>query len=411
MMLILRFSLRNLQRHFRRSLITIVSIGFGLAVILWLQAILLGSNQNIIETITSTYYGDLQVFRKDYRQDRLIQQTFDPSSIPLDQIDENVSISPRLSLPALISSGEQSLPVVLHGIDPDKEIKITRIQEALVEGEFLGPEDMADCSTRAAYMSRSLAKLLGVELGNKVVVLAQAADGSLGNDLLRVKGLFDTGSPEYDKGIVFTTRACVEGLGVLSGVHEIAFRFDDPQRGDLIREKIASVLPDDLVALSWREVEPRLAAMTNFNDATIILVSFMLFVVISLGILNTFLVTVFERTSEFGVMMALGTPPSRVVLLVLAESFVLALAASLLGIVVGALLITYNYIYGFDLQPLVGENLSVGVFQLDLTVYPVISWFQSLWATLITILVVMASALYPALRAASLKPIEAIRSQ
>lgn len=412
MLLILRLSLRNLQRHFRRSLITIVSIGFGLAVILWLQAILLGSNRNIIETITSTYHGNMQIFRKDYHQDHLLQQTFDPSTIQLHQLkDEKFAASPRLMLPALISSGEQSLPIVLQGIDPEKEVKITRIKEALVAGEFLGPEDVADCSTHAAYLSQALAKLLGVGLGNKVVVLAQAADGSLGNELLRVKGLFDTGSPEYDKGLVFTTRSCVESIGALSGVHEIAFRFDDPDREEIIHRKISDLLPDDLVGLTWRQVEPRLAAMTNFNDATILLVSSMLFIVISLGILNTFLVTVFERTSEFGVMMALGTPPSKVVLLVLAESFVLALAASLLGILVGALLIIYNYIYGFDLEPLVGENLSVGAFQLNLIVYPVISWAQSLWATGITILVVMLSAIYPALRASRLKPIEAIRAQ
>lgn len=412
MLLILRLAVRNLKRHFRRTSITILSIAFGLAVILWLQSILAGSNRNIIETITSTYHGHMQIFRSDYHTDHLLQQTFDSKSFDLESLAPGqFAYSPRLLLPSLISSGEQSFPIVLEGIDPDREAQITKVRDSLVEGQFLNQDDNKECSTRAAYMSRSLAHLLGVKIGNKVVILAQATDGTLGNELLRVKGLFDTGSPEYDKGIVFTSLSCVEQIGVLKGVHEIALHFDSHAKPEELRQKILSRLPPELVGLTWRQAEPRLAAMTNFNDASIVLVSLMLFVVISLGILNTFLVTVFERTTEFGVMMALGSPPSKVVLLVLTESLVLAVSASLLGIVIGAAVITYQYYSGFDLQPLVGESLSVGAYKLNLVVFPIVNWIDAARATLITILVVMASAIYPAIRASRLKPIEAIRSQ
>lgn len=413
MVLILRIALRNLKRHFRRSLITISSIGFGLAVILWLQSILAGSNNNIIDTITSTYHGDMQIFRRDYHHDHLIQQSF--SLDPLLKAGAfdipGVAYAPRLLLPALVSSGEQSFPVVLQGIDPELEPKITKVRESLTDGEFLSAADVPDCATRAAYMSRSLAQLLGIHVGNKAVILAQAADGTLGNELLRVKGLFDTHSPEYDKGVVFTTLECVRRIGALNGVHEVAFKVQDRHLNpDLVQKTLSQRLPPELVTLSWREVEPRLAAMTNFNDASIVLVSVMLFVVISLGILNAFLVAVFERTTEFGVMMALGTSPAFVIVLILVEGLVLGLAASLLGILVGAAAITYHSVVGYDLQPLVGQNLSVGAFQLKLVVYPIVDLANSLRATLVTIAVVTLSTLYPAIRASRLKPIEAIRS-
>jgi ABC-type lipoprotein release transport system permease subunit len=411
--LILRIAVRNLQRHLRRSAITIFSIGFGLAVILWLQAILAGSNQNIIQTITSTYHGDMQIFRQDYRRDHLIQQSFD-----VDQMVQagffnipGVAYAPRLLLPALVSSGEQSLPVILQGIDPEREAEITKVKESLVEGDYLDSKSDGDCKTRAAYISRSLAQLLNIHIGNKAVILAQAADGTLGNELLRVKGLFDTHSPEYDKGMVFTTLACVRQIGALTGAHEVAFRIKDRSLDpDKIRAELNSKISKDLVTLSWREAEPRLAAMVNFNDASIILVSIILFVVISLGILNAFLVAVFERTVEFGVMMALGTDPLFVVILLLVEGLLLGLAASFLGILVGAAVITYHSIVGYDLEPLVGKNLSVGAFQLKLVVYPIVNLSGSVKATLITILVVTLSTLYPAIRASRLKPIEAIRS-
>jgi ABC-type lipoprotein release transport system permease subunit len=411
--LILRIALRNLKRHLRRSLITISSIGFGLAVILWLQSILAGSNQNIIETITSTYHGDMQVFRRDYHQDHLIQQSFDVDSLiqsGLLNID-GVNFAPRLLLPALISSGEQSFPIILQGIDPERESKITNVRDSLVEGEFLSSEDGQDCSTHAAYLSRSLAKALNINVGNKAVILAQAADGTLGNELLRVRGLFDTHSPEYDKGVVFTHLNCVRKIGTLAGAHEVAFRIQDRRIAPAdVQKTLTSRLPADLVTLTWREAEPRLAAMTTFNDASIVLVSFMLFVVISLGILNAFLVAIFERTVEFGVMMALGTSPLMVVGLILIEGLLLGLAASLLGILVGGAVITYHSYVGFDLRPLVGQNLSVGAFQLKLVAYPIVNLADSLRATVITIIVVTLSTLYPAIRASRLKPIEAIRS-
>lgn len=410
MILTLRLAFRNLQRNLRRSLITVMSIGFGLAVILWLQAILAGSNQNVIDTITSTHYGHMQIFRKDYRESGLIQQTFPLAELNLDSLGfAELKWAPRLHLPALISSGEQSFPIVLEGIDPAREGNVTRVREHLRHGQFLADQD-PDCSQRQVYISERLAKLLNVELGNKLVILAQAADGSMGNELLRIQGLFATGSPEYDKSVVFTHASCVEKIGALQGVHEIAVHLDRGSDEGKIKNAAIAVLPPELVILNWREAQPQLAGVIKFNDASLVLVSVMLFIVISLGILNTFLVTVFQRTKEFGVMMALGTSPGRIVALVMTEGFFLGLAASLLGIVTGFLVIFYHYQMGFDLTPLVGDNLSVGVFQLKLRVHPIIHVAGAVKAVVITLVAVIVSVIYPAVRAACLKPIEAIRT-
>lgn len=411
MVLILRLAIRNLLRHFRRSAITILSIGMSLGIILWLQAILAGSNKNVIDTITSTQLGHLQIIRNDYKTDQLIQQSFAYDSLPLNNFEADVNWAPRLLLPGLVSSGEQSMPVGIQGIDPQREAHITRLREALTTGEFLSPEDESvDCKTRPVLIGSVLAKLLNVELGNKIVVLAQAKDGTLGNELLRVKGIFDSGSPEFDKSVVFTSLSCVRLIGSLSGAHEVVMKLKGELDENAIKQKIAQILPQQLGVWTWREAQPRLAAMVTFNDASLILVSVMLFSVISLGILNTLLIGIMERTTEFGVMMALGMSPARVVALVLLESFLMGVTACLMGLVFAAAAITYHKFFGFDTRILVGENLSVGVFKLKLIVYPVISWFGGFKATVITLTVVLASALYPALRAARLRPIDAIRS-
>jgi ABC-type lipoprotein release transport system permease subunit len=408
-MILMRMGLKNLRRHFRRSLITVCSIGFGLATILWLQSILNGSSQSAIDTVTSSYLGHMQVMRQDYRENKLIQQTIQWNSSFLPQVNgTDLIATERVHLPALISSGEQSMPIILEGIDPVNEPRVTRVKETVKEGEFLEPQ--SNCENKSALISRSLAKLLNVNIGEKIVLLAQATDGSLGNELFRVRGLFDSGSPEHDKGIVLTNKECVQQIGAVAGVHEVAIKVKGKSSPENIRTLLQAKIPSEWRVLTWRDLSSSLVTMTTFNDASLILVSVILFVVISLGILNTFLVAVFERTKEFGVMMALGTPGLGVIGTVLWEAFFLGLASSLLGIFVAAVLITYHSKFGFDLRPLVGQNLSVGSFQLNLTIYPVIDWMGAIKATLFTWIVVIVATLYPAYRASQLRPAEAIRS-
>lgn len=375
-----------------------------------MQSILNGTSRSAIDTVTSSYLGHAQIFRQDYLENKLINQTFNwnPEFIPKIE-DTEVIYTERVHLPALVSSGEQSLPVVLEGLDPEREPQVTRMKETLVEGEFLANDP--SCSEKSALISRALAKLLNVGLGEKIVLLAQASDGSLGNELFRVRGYFSSGSPEHDKGMVLTNKECVQQIGVLEGVHEVALKVKGRKTPDEVVKILRPLVPAEQRVLTWRDVSSSLVTMTTFNDASLVLVSVILFVVISLGILNTFLIAVFERTKEFGVMMALGTPGLGVVGTVLWEAFFLGLASSLLGIFVAAVLITYHSKFGFDLTPLVGQNLTVGSFQLNLTIYPVIDWVGAIKATLFTWLVVVVATFYPAYRASRLKPAEAIRAQ
>ncbi len=409
-MILMLMGLKNLRRHFRRSLITVFSIGFGLATILWLQSILHGSSRSAVDSVTSAYLGHMQIFRQDYLDNKMIQQTFRWDESRLPQVPGTQIISTeRIHLPALISSGEQSMPVMLEGIDPIKEPQVTTIKSTLVEGEFLAEEK--GCAEKSALISRGLAKLLNVKLGEKIVLLAQASDGTLGNELFRVRGYFDSGSPDHDKGIVLTNKECVQQIGALDGVHEVTLRVKGKKTPEEVQKLIEPLMAEGQRVLTWRDLSNGLVTMTTFNDASLLLVSGILFTVISLGILNTFLIAVFERTKEFGVMMALGTPSLGVIGTVLWEAFFLGLAASLLGIFVAAVLITYHSKFGFDLRPLVGQNLSVGAFKLNLTIYPVINWVGAVKATLFTWLVVVVATFYPAYRASRLKPAAAIRSQ
>jgi ABC-type lipoprotein release transport system permease subunit len=408
MKLLLRIAVRNLFRNFRRSAITMLTIAFGLAVILWLQCVLEGRNRHIIESITTTYTGNLQIFHKDYLKDRLINLWFpaqDFSALP-----QGVVAAKRIHLPALISSGEQSVPILLEGVEPTKEAGVTKIRENLFQGEYLEEDASADCESRQIYIGKKLSELLKVEVGNKLVILAQAADGSLGNDLFRVKGIYDSGSPDFDKSFAFSPLNCVAKIGAIQGIHEVSIRLQEPTQEALVRASIAQEAGANLVVSSWRESLPSMATMVKYNDATLVMISGMLFIVITLGIVNTLLMSVFERTREFGVMISLGTTPWQVRILVVLECLSLGFFASLVGIFLGIAAVLYHQKTGFDLRPFLGDHSSLDQFRLDLTIYPVFQFIPFLKSVLIMMFFVALAGFYPAWRASNLKPVEAMRS-
>ncbi len=406
MPLLLRIAARNLLRNFRRTAITMLTIAFGLAVILWLQCILEGRNRHIIESITTTYTGNLQLFRNDYLKDRLIQYSFPPPD--LSALPPGAHAAGRLHLPSLVSSGEQSVPILLEGIEPAQEALVTKIKQNLVDGQYL-VDDPTDCESRQIYIGRKLSDLLQVKVGNKIVILAQAADGTLGNDLFRVKGIYDSGSPDFDKAYAFAPLSCVAKVGALQGVHEVSIRLPDLTQEEAVRASLARTMPASIRVTSWRESLPGMATMVKYNEATLVMISGMLFIVITLGIVNTLLMSVFERTREFGVMIALGTTPWQLRLLVVLESLLLGLAASSVGILLGMAMVFYHQKTGFDLKPFLGDSSSLDQFRLDLTIYPVFQFLPFLKSLASMMGFIVLAGLYPAWRASKLKPVEAMR--
>jgi putative ABC transport system permease protein len=288
MALLFRMALRNLRRHLRRSLITMVSISVGLAIVLWLQCILAGRNENVITKITTTYTGNLQIYRDGYLKDHLTTQVFGPlpdgwqAKLPAGSL-----YSPRLHFPGLLSSGENSAPVSLEGVAPDFEDKITSLRANLHEGEYLSPKADIDCAEKQIYIGSTLADLLNVKVGNKLVFLAQAPDGTLANELFRVTGTFDSRSPEFDKRFAYAPLTCVKALGNFAGLHEIAIRLPSSDNEQEIRQNLQSFLPNTVMVSSWREALPSVASLIKFNEAVLVMISVILMSVLVLGVANT----------------------------------------------------------------------------------------------------------------------------
>lgn len=407
-MIFFRLAWRNVWRNFRRSLLTIVAISFGLAVLIFIVGLADGIHEQMIRNATRTMIGQIQIHKKGYHEEPSIEKTIDePESISslLASLPLVESYAPRVRGQGLISSAENSAGVMILGVEPSHERRVTDIAQNLVSGEYT-----LERNKREILIGAKLAKTLKVDVGEKLVLLGQAADGSLANDLFRVKGIFKTGNDEIDAGVCYINiKDCEEFFAIdgrVTGFVIIARATEDIQPLDRALKQEINL--SQFEVMTWDEIAPDLATFIRLDDASVYILILIVFFLVAIGILNTMLMSIFERVREFGIMMAVGTKPHQVVLLVMMESLWIALVSLLLGGIIGAVATIHFQTHGIDLTRFTGELNVVGttmspILYTDLTLNNIV--VSCITVLLVTLLV----AVYPAVKAARLQPVEAIR--
>lgn len=404
-----RLAFKNLWRHTRRTLLTVASISCGCAVIIWMQAIIQGRNQNMIDVITSTYTGYIQIYHPEFLKTKLSNKYISDISVEekISPFLKDYEWTTRQHQPSLISSGEDSVPIQLEGIDPLNETKITSIKNKLTKGAFL--TEQATCENKEVFIGQSLADVLNVGLGDKLVLLSPAIDGTLGNDLFRVQGIFQSGSPDFDKGMAFTHIRCAQNLTSISGVHEIVLRPKNLDDIDSMRDELAKKIPDFQVS-TWRQAIPSVDTMIRYNDAMLKMITFILFTVITMGLINTILMNLFERTKEFGVLLSIGMTPKELQLLIFLESLFLGIFGIILGSLLGAVLIYYHQLVGFDMSPFFGKSTGADGFSFDLIIRPIFIIVPYIKIVALELCFIIIAGLYPAWKVSRVNPIEVLRT-
>lgn len=416
MALSVRLAVRTLFRNPRRTGITIISIAVSLSVIFWLQSIMKARSGYIIDKVLSLSGGDVQIYKKAYYEDkRLADFMREPLPDFRDLLGKDFAKAERIRVPGLVAAAEESFPIYLNGIDPNEEPKISRVKSFLSKGEFLAPDREGTCVDRPIYIGEKLASLLRVNVGDKIVFLGQAADGTLGNELFRIKGLYNSRSGDYDKVFAFTTLECAKKVGVLGGVHEVAFKLGPESKisvNDIeeVETQLNARISPDLKAVGWRQANPMVAQVLQFNDAFISLLTLILVSIVIFGTVNTLLMSVQERSKEFGVMLALGMQPRQLMNIIVIEAFLMAMSGFLLSLVIGGVAIIYHQWAGFDLAIFVGRTMQFQGLLLDSTiVHPSFALIPFIKASSFMVISVTLAGIYPAYRAGRLTPVDTIR--
>jgi putative ABC transport system permease protein len=406
-MLFFNMAWRNVWRNRRRSLLTVMAISLGLAFNIFMRAIGDGFHEQMVDNSVRSHIGHLEVHRAGYHDNPGINKTLpEPGDIEraIRTLPDLRAYSLRVLGDGLASTAENSAGVAIVGIDPARERTVTTINRGIVKGEYLREGEV-----RPVLIGERLALNLKAAVGDKVVLLVQAANGSMGANLFRVTGIFRSGAPELDSGLAFILRQDAQELFSLQNrVTEATILLNSSRAVPAAQQALQSKLAGKHVeVLAWYQVAPFLLQFIQLDDAFFYIIVIFFFVVISIGILNTIMMSVFERVREFGVMMALGTKPRQIIKLVVEEAFILALVGALIGSAIGISTSVYFATEGMNLSSWAEGAAALGV--TSSMVYTKLTAANVVLSNLSVLAVVVLVGLYPAMHASRLRPVEAIR--
>jgi ABC-type lipoprotein release transport system permease subunit len=417
---------RNIWRNPVRSALTISALVGGLVMVILYAALLEGLSRQMVRNATEVSSGHLQVHRQAFIDDQDLYATLPWSYLEqMEKAFPSVRMAPRLYAAALASTEESSTGVLIRAVDAQRESAVTAMLSHVRRGEAL--LDLAD--TTASGLQRynlvvgaQLAKNMQLEPGSELVLVTQAADGSIGNALYRVAGVLKPLEPAFDRmGVMMSVAAYRELLYLESGFHELAVKLEDigllaqtqPALDAELRRLQAQQPLDSLggvaVVRNWRQLNPAVSDMLQLSGSMLLLMGLIIVGLASLGMLNTMLMAVHERTHEFGILLAIGMKRRRLLLMVLLESLFLALVSALIGSIVGALLAHYLEIHGIDFSASMPDGYDWGGIMFEPVMYGYLEPGHIVQACALTLIVSLIASLIPSWRTVRLKPAEVLR--
>ncbi len=403
----IKIAWRNITRNKKRSYITITAVGFGLGALIFILSFVEGAHQQMIENYTSVLTSHVQIHHDGFYQKKKLELNItDPQNIKnkLKSLPSLVSVSQRIKAVGLISSSESSAGVRIIGVQPSEEQHVTVIYKRVKKGKHLSEND-----NDTIVLGAKLARNVDVQLGDKVVLMSQALDGSIAAGAYRIKGIFDTGTDEVDQGLVFITHQAAAELFVMSdATSELAFKTASAKEVSQTVALIRSTLNrPDLEILSWQDISPSFKQWIEFDNGFMWIIVFIVMMVAAIGILNTILMGVLERTREFGILLALGTKQKEIVFIVGWESFFLATLGGFIGIILGVGLTAFFGKVGINLTLF---TKALNSLYIDAVIYPQLNVPHAVISIILILTASLIVSIYPAWHAAHLKPMEAIRS-
>ncbi len=403
-MLTLRIALRNLLRQKRRTLFTGLSmlVGFVLACFFigWAD----GTYNHIIDGFTRNRLGHIQIHKQGYLKKPSLYKTIDHPEIieaELDSVPHIDSWTPRIYAAGLVSVRERSTGARVIGIDPEREDRTTDFSNKIVGGRYFV------AGSHQAIIGRKMADILDAETGESIVIVSQAADGSIANDLYEIVAFVDTGDPQLDRAVVYLTLADAQDLFVLDGrVHEIAVTVDSLRHVEGTTERLRSRLEGrDVEVDPWQVFASEFYRAMQADKNGMYLTLVVVIVVVAITILNTVLMSVLERQKEYGVLRAVGTRPAQIVGMVVAETSLLSAGCIILGSIIGYLLNLYFSRHGIVLpNPIEWGSMQFRYMKGEVNAR---SFYLPAATVILTSLLV---CLPPALRAARTQPAETMRT-
>lgn len=378
-----------------------------MAFALWTMVLYSGLVEGMIvgmeDDVLDLEVGEIQVVAEGYRDDPSIYRVIEDPEALMGELDElGYASSARLVGGALAAVEDESAGVQLLGLNVERDAQVTIISTRIVEGSWLDPSD-----AHGVVIGRKLAKTLNAGIGDELLLLTQSTEGGIAADLYTIRGMLGTVGAGIDGGAVFLNEGAFrELLDLPTGAHQVTVRV--PEELDLAATTDAvEALAPGLDAMSWRELMPLIATWLDSTRGLIGIVYAIIYIAVAILVLNAMLMAVFERIREFGVMKAIGYSPAMVFAVITVESAIQTALGTLIGLVLALPVMAYLSTTGIDTGALGGMEMMgmsmqqnwLGIYTPDVVAVPI----ATLW------IMVGVAALLPALRAARIGPLDAMR--
>ncbi|MDJ0910449.1 MAG: ABC transporter permease [Woeseiaceae bacterium] len=402
----LRLAWRNLWRQPRRTWLTTGAMVFSNALLVFMMSLQFGMYDLMIDNTLKAVSGHMQVQAPGYVDDQKMRQAVS-GIVPLaDRLRAEIpeaSIAARSQAFVLASSEERSYGIALYGVEPTFEPDVSSLAGLVKDGRFF-----EDTYAPEIVIGSTLARNLRVAVGDELTILGSGRDGSFAAGVVEIAGIFDSGVPDLDRTIAEIPIGLFDDVFYMNGAgHQIVINAPVIDEAPAILERARSLVSDDVVVHDWDRLQPGLRQAIQADISSAFFMYGVLVILVAFSVLNTQLMSVLERTHEFGIVMALGLKPGRLGRLVLLETALMGLMGGIIGAIVGAIVTGYFTVNGLYIP---GMDEMAVKFNLPPRMYPQISLLSLSAGPAIVLAFSILAALYPAVRLNWMRPVDAMRA-
>jgi len=390
---IIKFSYRNLWRAPKRTFIMVLSLALGSGFIIWDLNFANSGSREVMNEFLTQYAGQYQITNTEYYKNNYTKEFDNYQTITDDLIDDKSLMAmstARVTAPVFVSGEKKTLGVLLTGLEVEKELKLSTLAKAVTIGHFLDPN-----GSKQVLLGKKLAERINVKLNDEVVVIGQALDGSVANDLLTVVGLLDFGGGDLEESLVFTQ---------ITSARELMAMMPDQYHQRVNFNMKSEELPKlkGVAVTLWSDLLPEIGVSIKFIDNFTWIVSVVIVLVISLGLSNTLMITFLERESEFQSLNIIGAQSRWITMSLMIEVVILGFIALIIGTLIGHGMTTYFYHYPINIQLFTGgKPIIMGGMTIKplVRLYPVMKYY---WQVPLMIYFFLAiTMVYPMIRVIS----------
>jgi ABC-type lipoprotein release transport system permease subunit len=387
----------------------------GMALLVFSRALAEGGHEDWIDAGVRLGSGHVSIQAPEYRRRRTIEHRLSDedrlaveTALAEPEIARRlVAAAPRLTVQGLASSASSALPVAVTGVDPEAEQGFSLLPDRLEAGRYLEPGDRLH-----AYVGARLAERLHLEPGDRFVLTAQDESGEIVGQMARVVGTFRTGIPEADEALVqVPLHTAQEWLGVPGAVTSVDLLLESSRAVRPVLASLETVLAEEssVLPLDWRVAQPELDAAVRMDDWADYVFHAILFGIAALAIINTILMSVMQRTREFGVLRALGLRRAEVGQLVFTEGMLLTIVSGLAGMLLGVAVVWLFFRDGLDFSALMNTDMTAAGVVIDPVIVPRFHPTQIAQSLFFILAVGILASIYPAWQATRIDVAEAMK--